>query len=302
MSSAAPLAAVTLCLLGLGCEASVSDAPSLPNVPRGTPLVLVGAGDIAECESDADEATARLVDSLVRDTLPVIVFTAGDNAYDDGTSAQYSHCYHPSWGRHRSRTKPVAGNHEYDTQGAAGYFGYFGPAAGSPFRGYYSFDSGDWHVIVLNSNVAMEAGSDQERWLRADLAASDRRCVLAIWHHARFSSGTRHGSSAETGPLCDALYESGADLVISAHEHNYERFTPQSPAAARDDVRGPRHCVVGTGGSSLSSFSATPLPTSEVRAAVFGVLKLTLLATSYTWRFVPVAGAGFTDSGSDSCH
>ena len=271
-------------------------------IPPGVPVVLVGAGDIAACDTEADEATARLVDSVARGSPPVVVFTAGDNAYGEGTAEQYTQCYHPSWGRHRPRTRPAAGNHEYDRTEGAGYFGYFGVAAGSPFRGYYSFDAGDWHLIILNSNIAMDAGSNQERWLRSDLAANERRCTLAIWHHTRFSSGTKHGSTDATSPLWDALYERGADVVISAHEHNYERFAPQTPVGVQDDARGLRQFVVGTGGSSLSSFQSTPLPTSEVRASVHGVLKLTLRATNYTWEFIPVAGESFTDSGTGACH
>jgi 3',5'-cyclic AMP phosphodiesterase CpdA len=148
----------------------------------------------------------------------------------------------------------------------------------------------------------MAAGSEQERWLRADLAASSAQCTLAIWHHPRFTSGKKHGNITAAGPLWDALYEAGADVVINGHEHSYERLAPQTPAGVADPARGLREFVVGTGGSDLSSFG-TPLPTSEARnAAVFGVLQLTLRAGTYSWEFVPVAGASFTDSGTGSCH
>src|SRR5512145_264403 len=159
-----PLGLAVLVLTGLACGAAGSEEPYVPPViPPGTPVVLVGAGDIADCSNDNDEATARLLDSLVQDTLPVIVFTAGDNAYSDGTASQFANCYHPTWGRHKARTRPAPGNHDYRTSGASGYFGYFGGAAGDPSRGYYSFDAGDAHVIVLNSEPDMDAGSAQEQ-------------------------------------------------------------------------------------------------------------------------------------------
>lgn len=297
-----PVAAAALALACVGCEPTSGETPSFPDIPPGASVVLVGAGDIASCDSRGDEATARLLDSLVRGPLPVVVFTAGDNAYSDGELEEFEECYGPTWGRHRARTRPAPGNHDYETDDAAGYFGYFGDAAGRPSRGYYSYDVGDWHIIVLNSNVAMEAGSDQERWLREDLAGSDKRCTAAIWHHPRFSSGTEHGSDPESGPLWEALYEAGAEIVINGHEHNYERFAPQTPAGEPDEGRGLRQFVVGTGGKDLYSFG-TRLPASQVRNATdIGVLKLTLHPDSYTWEFIPAAGGSFTDRGSGRCH
>ena len=289
--------------VGLACGATGSQEPYVPPViPPGTPVVFVGAGDIADCSSDDDEATALLLDSLVQDTLPVVVFTAGDNAYDDGSAAQFRDCYQPTWGRHKARTRPAPGNHDYRTSGAAGYFGYFGGAAGDPSRGYYSYNAGDAHVIVLNSNVSMSAGSAQEQWLRADLAASTAQCTVAIWHHPRFNSGTHHGNDDRTAPLWDALYDAGADVVITGHEHTYERFAPQTSAGVPDAARGLREFVVGTGGKSHYDFG-TPLATSEVRdATTYGVLKLTIGVDSYAWEFVPVAGGTFTDSGTANCH
>jgi Big-like domain-containing protein/calcineurin-like phosphoesterase family protein len=261
------------------------------------PAVLVGAGDIASCSSSGDEATATLLD-----TIPGIVFTAGDNAYPNGATGDYAGCYGPSWGRHKPRTRPAPGNHEYQTAGAAAYFAYFGVTAGAPAKGYYSFDHGTWHVIALNSNIPMSAGSPQEQWLRADLAASTKPCAIAYWHHPRFSSGTQHGSHAETQPLWQALYDANAEIVVSGHEHNYERFAPQAPDGTTDPARGLREFVVGTGGASHYPFG-TPLPNSEVRDnTTFGVLKLTLQATGYDWTFIAAAGGTFTDSGSGTCH
>lgn len=265
---------------------------------RGPSAVLVGAGDIAACGSSAtgDEQTANLLDGI-----PGTVFAAGDNAYPDGSPSEYADCYAPTWGRHKARTRPVPGNHEYHTLGAAGYFGYFGAAAGDPTTGYYSYDVGPWHIIALNSNLSMIAGSPQERWLRDDLAANSTLCTLAYWHHPRFSSGP-HGISPASQALWQALHDAGADVVISAHDHIYERFAPQTPTGQLDMSRGIREFVVGTGGASLYSFNA-PAPNSEVRnSSSRGVLKLTLYADRYEWQFVPVSGSSFTDSGSASCH
>jgi hypothetical protein len=179
---------------------------------------------------------------------------------------------------------------------------YYGPRAGTAGLGYYSYDVGSWHVISLNSNVSMRAGSPQERWLRADLGAHPGACVLAYWHHPRFSSGTEHGSDPRTEPLWQALYDNGAELVLAGHEHNYERFAPQTPAGTADPDRGIREIVVGTGGADHYEFGP-PLANSEVRNGdTWGVLKLTLLPGQYRWEFIPVAGKAFTDSGSARCH
>jgi 3',5'-cyclic AMP phosphodiesterase CpdA len=195
----------------------------------------------------------------------------------------------------------VPGNHDYLTAFAAGYFGYFGSRAGEQDKGYYSFDLGGWHIIALNSNIGMSESSAQVTWLKADLAASTKRCTLAMWHHPRFSSG-RHGSWGSPGPLWDALYAAGAEIVLVGHDHLYERFAPQTPSAAADPQYGIRQFVVGTGGSSNYDFVSVA-PNSEVRANNNpGVLKLVLKADSYTWQFIPVAGKTFTDSGEGNCH
>ena len=263
---------------------------------------MVGAGDIASCSSSGDEATATLLDNIAG-----TVYTLGDNVYDNGTSAEYTNCYTPSWGRHNARTKPTPGNHEYNSAGATGYYSYFGAAAGDPSKGYYSYELGDWHIIVLNSNsscaaVSCAAGSPQEQWLRADLAASVKVCTLAYWHHPRFNSGASHGNNTDVAPLWNALYEFNADVILNGHEHVYERFAPQTPAAVADPARGIRQFTVGTGGRSHYTFGSIQ-PNSQVREGnTYGVLKLTLRATGYDWQFVPVAGATFTDSGTGSCH
>ncbi len=274
--------------------------PEEKTSPDPEATVLVGAGDIAYCKQIAGaQATARLLDAI-----PGTVFTLGDHAYEDGTAREFADCYDPTWGRHRTRTRPAVGNHDYHSPQAAPYFAYFGAAAGEPARGYYSYDLGGWHVVVLNSNceeVGCEAGSPQERWLRAQLAAHKTQCSLAYWHHPRFSSG-KHGGAPAMAPLWQALHEAGVELAISGHDHDYERFAPQDPAGKLDVARGVRQFVVGTGGKKTHRFNQAE-PNSEVRdTGTFGVLKLTLSPGRYEWKFIPVAGQGFTDSGSEACH
>jgi len=285
----------------VACEVPPPPPPPPPGPPPAPPppgsgVVFVGAGDIAGCSSSDDEATAQLLDAVAG-----TVFTLGDNAYTSGTAANYADCYDPTWGRHKARTHPSPGNHDYRTSGATGYYDYFATNAGPSGRGYYSYDLGAWHLISLNSNVSMSAGSTQEQWLRADLAANPQTCVLAYWHHPRFSSGS-HGSSTAPQPLWQALYDFNADVIISGHDHNYQRFAPQTPAGAADPVRGIREFIVGTGGDSHYSFSTPIANTEAYNIDTYGVLKLTLYADSYTWEFIPVAGKTYTDSGSGSCH
>jgi calcineurin-like phosphoesterase family protein len=263
---------------------------------RDSVAVLVGAGDIASCGNDNDEATAKLLDSI-----PGVVFTAGDDAYPKGSTADFARCYEPTWGRHKRRTRPAPGNHEYRSAGAAPYFAYFGRLAGDSGLGYYSYDLAGWHIISLNSNIPMEVGSPQEQWLRADLARHPARCTLAYWHHPRFSSGVIHGSGNAVRPLWQALYDAHADVIVSGHEHNYERFAPQRPDGTADPVNGIRQFVAGTGGASRHPFGP-PIANSEKRNNTHGVLKLTLRPNRYRWEFVPVAGGTFRDSGSGRCH
>jgi acid phosphatase type 7 len=232
------------------------------------------------------------------------VLTLGDNQYEDNAYSKYQVSYHPSWGRVKSLIRPGIGNHEYLTASAAGYFQYFGAAAGDPSKGYYSFDVGSWHLIALNSNCSQVggcgSGSPQEQWLRADLAAHSNACTLAYWHHPRWSSG-QHGSNTSYNAFWQDLYAAHADVVLNGHDHDYERFAPQAPDGS-GNVNGLREFVVGTGGKNHYGFT-TVQPNSEVRNSdTYGVLKLTLHPTSYDWRFIPVAGRSFADSGTTSCH
>lgn len=270
-----------------------------PPPPPGSSVTFVGAGDIADCSSSGDEATAALLDTIVG-----TVFTAGDNAYNDGTDSNFSQCYEPSWGRHKARTRPTPGNHDYYTSGASGYFAYYGPNAGPAGQGYYSYDLGDWHIVSLNSNISMSASSTQVTWLIADLAGSAKRCTLAYWHHPRFSSGT-HGSSTDPQPLWQALYDAGADVIVQGHDHNYQRFAPLTPTGVPDPVNGIRSWVAGMGGRSHYNFSTPIANTEAYNTSTFGVLKLSLSSDgsdSYAWEFIPVAGQSYSDSGTASCH
>jgi len=261
--------------------------------------VFVGAGDIASCSRTQDEATAKLLDAITG-----VVFTAGDNAYEKGTATEYATCYGPTWGRHKSRTRPVPGNHEYETPGALGYYGYFGSLAGDPAKGYYSFDIGAWHAVMLNSNCSSVGGcgatSAQNRWLGSDLDTHPSACTIAVWHHPRFTS-TRSTPDGLTLPLWKTLYDHGAEIIINGHRHQYERFAAQTPdgTASPDGIR---EFVVGTGGISLVGFSGV-MRNSQVRnSKTFGVLKLTLHSSSYDFSFIPIAGQTFRDSGSGDCH
>jgi len=286
----------SLLLVAAGCGGDSGSRP-VPTSPPPTTFVssgvLVGAGDIAMCGAPATAGTADLLD-LVDGT----VFTAGDNAYFQGTAAQYQQCYEPTWGRHKGRTRPAPGNHEYETNAASAYFDYFGSNAGPRGAGYYSFDVGPWHVVSMNSNVAAGEGSAQLQWLRDDLASTGARCVAAIWHHPLFSSG-QNGPQPMMRDAWRVLRELGADLVISGHDHIYERFGRQDETG-RATSSGLRQFVVGTGGAEMTRptrFSAN----SEVRFTANGVLKLTLSQESYSWQFLAVQPSPFTDSGSDSC-
>jgi hypothetical protein len=262
---------------------------------------LLAAGDIASCASTGDEATAALLDARPN----AIVATLGDNVYENGLASEFANCYDPTWGRHKGRTRPALGNHEYGVFRAGGYYTAFGAAAGEPPLGWYSYNLGVWHVIVLNSNcevVGCATGGSQDTFLRSDLAANPARCTLAVWHHPRWSSGTTHGPTVALQSLYTALFELGVDVLLSGHEHNYERFAPLDPAGMVDTARGVRQFVVGTGGRSHYPFGP-PAPGSEIRNDnTFGILALTLRAGSYQWQFVPEAGKTFTDSGSFNCH
>ncbi len=267
--------------------------------PSGT-VVITGAGDIAVCGSDGAKQTS---DILLQQQGAF--FTAGDNAYDKGTATEFATCYDPTWGRVKDRTiLPVAGNHDWDTTGAAGYLAYFGTTAAPQGVTWYSTDVGAWHVIVLDSECPQVGGcgtdSPQGRWLANDLTTSTARCTLAIWHKPRFSSG-EHGDDRDVGPFWDLLHEDGAELVINGHDHDYERFAPQDPSGNEERPGGIREIVVGTGGAELRQFGRTARNSEFRMAGTYGVLRLTLHPANYDWEFLPVSG-DVADSGSTICH
>lgn len=272
----------------------------------GRTFVLVGAGDIASCENpEGARATAKLIEQI-----PGMVFAAGDLAYEKGSAEDFKNCYDPAWGRFKDRTKPALGNHEYADPVASAYFHYWGTQAGPPGKGYYSYELGDWHIVVLNTNCYVKelggcgAGSPQETWLKEDLAKRPTACILAYGHHALFSSGVfkKHAVHPELKQLWEDLYAAHADVVLAGHEHSYERFALQDPEGKSDPVNGIREIVVGTGGRShdLLGFAEA---NSEVREwDTFGVLKLTLSPGKYAWEFIPEEGKNFHDVGSGACH
>ncbi len=275
--------------------------------------VLVGAGDIAPNCNAGGNLTAATATSLLLSGQPGTVFTLGDNAYENGTASEFANCYDPTWGPHKARTRPVSGNHDYNTAGATGYYDYFngvgvqnGPAGDRTIGGYYSYNVGKWHVVVLNSECTSlwnssgcAAGSAQEQWLRADLAASPTNNIIAMWHRPFFSSS---GGHANLQPLYQALYDFGVDIVLGGHWHNYERLAPANPAGVADAAFGIRSFVIGTGGIPLTGFGTTH-GVSEVRnSTTHGVMKFTLHDSSYDWEFIPIAGQSFTDSGTSAVH
>ena len=314
IGSAKGASRVGLGALLVACVATGLATAAISYRQAASVITIAAAGDIA-CEPEdtsyrdgvgAGLACRQLATSkLLASGGYSGVLTLGDNQYESGEYASFLESYWRSWGRVKAITHPAAGNHDYNTPGGAGYYRYFGAAAGPRGRGYYSFDLGTWHLIALNSNCEAVGGcgqgSLQVRWLRADLAAHrSTRCTLAYWHHPRFSSGT-HGSDPAYSAFWRALYAANADVVLVGHDHDYERFAPQTPTGLRDVKRGLRQFVVGTGGRSLREFE-TIRPNSEVRdSATLGVLALMLLPTRYEWTFVPAVGT-FSDVGTASCH
>lgn len=277
-----------------------SDTPAPSASSAEETATLVGAGDIASCGRTADSDTAALVAAI-----PGTIFTAGDNAYESGTAAEFAECFNPTWGAHRSRIRPAAGNHDWVTADAAGYLDYFGDAAvNGDGRTWYSYELGAWHIIVLDSNCAKVGGcepeSEQGRWLAADIVASDARCSVAIWHHPLFSSG-EHGAVSTSAPLWEAVASAGVDVVLNGHDHDYERFAPQD-AIGSADPDGTREFVVGTGGAALRAFPGALVANSLVRSSIaHGVIELTLRPSAYLWRFHSTDGS-FSDQGSATCH
>ena len=296
-------------------HSAVFESKAISATAGGTPItqtaavavmpVLVGAGDIADCNSIRDDATANQLDSI-----PGVVFADGDNAYGNGTAANFTDCYDPTWGRQKARTRPVVGNHEYDSSGtAAPYFAYFGAAAADPLGngfGYYSYDLGAWHIVVLNSDSGVTSPtSNQLTWLQGDLAGRTNQCVLALWHRPVFTSGSSGGAGVKVRRLWQALENAGAEIVINGHDHLYERFAPQDSLGNATGA-GIREFIAGTGGGeSHSNYVNSPANVEASDAGNFsrGLLRLTLYPNAYRWEFLAAQGQGtYADSGTATCH
>ncbi len=251
------------------------------------------------CNARGDEATASILEKIQG-----TIFTLGDNVYPSGTLEQFQTCYEPTWGKLKARTLPIPGNHDYNTANARGYYQYFGARAGDPTRGYYSYELGAWHILALNSEIDTGENSEQVQWIRDELAQHPTQCTIAMFHRPLFSSGPhgRDGSGDKMRAVWNVLYENNVDMILNGHDHDYERFAPQNPQGERDDARGIREFVVGTGGAVPYVFGAVKLNSEKRITGAYGVLKLTLHATSYEWEFVSIAPLLFKDSGSDECH
>ncbi|MEO5798722.1 MAG: metallophosphoesterase [Gemmatimonadales bacterium] len=315
---------VTLAILGtivvLACKIPVNITPAPANataeqVAATGASVMIGVGDIAVCGTDGDEQTARVVDSVLKADsvakVPDEVFTLGDNAYPDGSASNFALCFAPSWGdstkRILKKIHPTPGNHEHQTVGAAPYYQYFGSKAGSSKKGYYSYDVGEWHVIVINGEIIVNSSfSDVERkaqedWVRAELKGPQKFCSMAYWHQPLFSTGW-HGDSPLVRPMWQLLQDGGVDLILNGHDHDYERFHPQTAFGVIDSLKGMVEIVAGTGGGDLRGFRDNPRPTSAARVqGYFGVLKLTLGKGEFRSAFIDVNGRVWDPAGG-KCH
>lgn len=277
---------------------------------------MVAAGDIAVCGTTGDEATAALVEKIIKEDsaakVETVVATMGDNVYPSGAEGpayMFERCFTPSWG---SKTimkviRPSPGNHDFESRRGKGYYAYFGDRAGPADKGYYSYDFGNWHVVSLNSELAVDPSLGvqaraQEQWLIADLKEHSKFCTLAYFHEPLFSSGDFHGNTPEIGSLWQILFDAGVDVVLNGHEHHYERFVPQTPTGVPDSVTGIAEFIAGTGGGNLRGVVDPPGPNSAATIhGYWGVLKLTLGDKEYRHAFLDTDGRVW-DRGGGKCH
>ncbi len=314
------LVPLLLSALAIGCKIPVQITPPTADAPAAAVAlsgasVMIGVGDIAACGSNGAELTAKVVDSVLKaDSVAKVddmVFTLGDNAYPSGSASDFARCFAPTWGdsskRIMKKIHPTPGNHEHNTSGAAPYYQYFGSAAGSSKKGYYSYDIGAWHAIVINSELIVNPAFNdadrkaQEDWLRSELKGVQKKCTLAYWHHPRFSSGW-HGDDASLQTIWQELYDGGVDLILNGHDHEYERFLPQNPFAVKDTLKGMVEIVAGTGGGDLRGFRGKPDPNMAAQIqGHFGVLKLTLGKEEWRSAFIETNGRVWDPAGG-KCH
>ena len=289
-----------------GRMGDVSPTTVRSSTTGGKSYSFLAAGDIANCRqwivslfpiiTVAAGATARLIDRLP--TVPILAI--GDLAYPSGTHAQYKNCYDKYWGRFKTRTFPVPGNHEYKTPKAAGYFAYWGTQAGPSRTGFYSFDHGNWHILALNSEIDGSESSDQGRWLKSDLENSSSRCALAYFHRPAFSAKRRKGNENAV-ELFNILYANRVSVVVNGHNHFYERTAPLDPGGRVDRERGIRTFIVGTGGQYLKKKVDAAAFTDVLITGNWGVLRLDLAKDHYHWRFISVGRSAPLDEGSGHC-
>ncbi len=271
-------------------------ATPVPPTPSGNdPYILMTGDSRSGCDAGSPAVVALL------NKYPNVPLLHNGDFTNSGSSSDFTNCYDTVWGGQKSRTYPEPGNHEYGTSGASAYFAYFGSRAGTAGQGYYSFNYGGWHIVGLNSEISHTAGSAQEVWLKNDLAANTAQCTVAFFHRPRFSSG-EHGNNTDVGPFWTDLYNANAEIVMNGHDHDYERFAPQNPSGAADSTRGIREFVVGTAGVAERPMGTTQANSQIRNTSAWGVVKLTLHASSYDWQFLPAGSATFTDSGSGVCH
>ena len=290
-----PTLALTLMAAALACAEHPGSemAPTGATAEATKPAIILAAGDIAGCaEHYKDEVTADMVAKMPGTILPL-----GDVVYQNGTRWQFRNCYHPSWGRLLSRSRPTPGNHEYRTDQAWPYYEYFGERAGPAGKGYYTYTLGTWRIYSLNSERNIP---EQTTWLRKHMKANPSKCVLAYWHKPLYTSGPVP-PTPEVRPLFLELWRARAEVVLNGHQHSYERFDPQD-ADSNYRAKGVRQFVIGTGGSQLEPPTGPRAKNSRLHyVAGWGVLEMTLKTDSYSWRFVPVPGSPKADSGSATC-
>ncbi|MBC3862680.1 metallophosphoesterase [Undibacterium jejuense] len=304
-------AALTLVPLSQAADSNAVNSSAAKNsakksAQKSQTYTVYAAGDIADCKKKpAPQSMAARTADIIVNALDAdknaFAITLGDNTYPVGKPEEFSNCYDPTWGRFKERTLPSPGNHDYAMPKALGYYNYFGDIAGPERRGYYAKNLGNWHILSLNSNVNAQEMQKQLAWLQTELSNSKQACTLAFWHHPAYSSGG-HGNNENMKAAWKILAQAKADIVLSGHDHDYERFAPMNENGDKDEKNGIRNFVVGTGGAKLTPMFL-PKSTTEIRDnSSNGVLKLTLHDKSYEWEFIPVAGESFNDKGQGSCH